>query len=181
MPRNIEIKARLRDAAEWAAVAARAQALAGAPGQRIEQDDAFYPVPQGRLKLRRFADGTAELIQYQRADGGAARASDYRRVPVPDADALHAALKAALGDGGRVRKQRLLFLHGPTRIHLDEVAGLGHFMELEVVLHEGLGDAEGHRIAEGLMRELGLQDAPRVAVAYRDLLATAASPAGAVA
>lgn len=171
MPRNIEIKARLRDAAEFDAVAQRAAALSGAAGQVIEQDDGFFPVPQGRLKLRRFADGTAELIHYHRPDLGAARASDYLRTEVADADALNATLQRALGDAGRVRKRRLLFLVGPTRIHLDAVEGLGLYMELEVVLRDGVTDADGQRIAEALMAELGLAQAPRVAHAYRDLLA----------
>lgn len=178
MPRNIEIKARLRDAAEFDTVAARAAALSGTPGQVIEQDDRFYPVPQGRLKLRRFGGGArAELIHYHRPDQDAARASDYLRTEVADADALDATLRRALGDAGRVRKRRLLFLVGPTRIHLDEVEGLGRFMELEVVLHDALSDADGQRIAEALMVDLGLAQAPRVASAYRDLLGARAEPA----
>jgi adenylate cyclase class IV len=72
---------------------------------------------------------------------------------------------------GRVRKQRLLLLAGPTRIHLDRVEGLGDFMELEVVMREGQPDDQGMALAEALMRELGLADAPRIAGAYLDLLA----------
>jgi hypothetical protein len=92
--RNIEIKARI-DSVE--AVLPRARALAGSGPELIEQDDQFFPVPHGRLKLRRFADGSAELIHYHRADGPGARASDYVRVPVPDADALALALAAPTG------------------------------------------------------------------------------------
>ena len=168
MARNIEIKARI-DSVD--AVLPRARALAGTEPQPIAQDDSFYPVPQGRLKLRRFADGSAELIHYHRADGTEARASDYVRVPVPDPDALATALARALGSGMRVRKQRLLLLAGQTRIHLDRVQGLGDFVELEVVLRDGQGDDEGRAIAEDLMAALGLADAPRVPVAYADLLA----------
>ena len=59
MPRNIEIKARVVD---LDALRQRARALADGPEVLIEQDDTFYPVASGRLKLRRLADGTAELI-----------------------------------------------------------------------------------------------------------------------
>ena len=176
MPRNIEIKARL---ASVESMLPRARAVAGAEPERIEQDDTFFRVPNGRLKLRQFADGSAELIHYHRADAVDAKASDYVRVPVPDPAALREALARGCGLVGRVRKTRWLLLAGQTRIHLDRVAGLGDFMELEVVLRDGQADAEGAAIAEALMRELGLADAERLAGAYLDLLA--ASSAGGIA
>ncbi len=168
MPRNIEIKARI---ASVESLLPRALALAGAAGpERIEQDDSFFCVPQGRLKLRQFADGSAELIHYHRADSTEAKASDYVRVPVPDAAALREALARACGLLGRVVKTRWLVIVGATRIHLDRVEGLGEFMELEVVLAEGQSDAQGREIAEGLMEALGLAAAERLAGAYLDLL-----------
>lgn len=168
MARNIEIKARI-DSLEW--LLPRARAVAGSEPQLIEQDDTFFAVAHGRLKLRQFANGTAELIHYHRADHADAKASDYVRVPVPDAAPLREALARACGLLGRVRKQRWLLLAGPTRIHLDRVDGLGDFMELEVVLRDGQGDAEGVAIAEALMRDLGLENAERLPGAYLDLLA----------
>lgn len=167
MPRNIEIKARIAGVDE---LLPRARALAGADAVTIEQDDTFFAVPHGRLKLRRFADGSAELIHYARADQPGAKASDYVRVPVPDARALHEALARGCGLLGRVRKRRLLLLVGQTRVHLDQVEGLGDFMELEVVLRDGQSDADGEAVAEALMRELGLAGAERIAGAYLDLL-----------
>ena len=167
MARNIEIKARIGSVE---ALLPRARALADGPETLIEQDDSFFTVPQGRLKLRQFADGSAELIHYQRADTPEAKASDYVRVPVPDPAALREALARACGLAGRVRKRRWLLLAGQTRIHLDRVEGLGDFMELEVVLREGQPEAEGVAIAEALMRDLGLQQAERLAGAYLDLL-----------
>lgn len=167
MARNIEVKARI---ASVESLLPRAQALAGQGPTLIAQDDSFFNVPQGRLKLRQFADGSAELIHYHRADTAAAKASDYVRVPVPEPAALREALTRACGLRGRVLKQRWLFLVGPTRIHLDRVQGLGDFMELEVVLAEGMSDAEGSAIAEGLMQALGLTGAERLAGAYLDLL-----------
>jgi predicted adenylyl cyclase CyaB len=167
MPRNIEIKARI-DRIE--SVLPRARQVAGGEPERIAQDDTFFKVPDGRLKLREFEDGSAELIHYHRPDHGDARASDYVRVPVPDAAALREALARACGIAGRVRKQRWLLRAGATRIHLDRVEGLGDFMELEVVLVDGQTDAEGTAVAEGLMQSLGLGQAERMAGAYLDLL-----------
>lgn len=169
MARNIEIKARVADAS---ALLERALALPGARGPTlIEQDDCFYAVPHGRLKLRRFADGTAELIAYQRADTAGPKLSDYTRVPVPDASALHAALARSCGLAGRVHKRRQLVLVGATRIHLDQVQGLGDFVELEVVLQDGQASAEGEHTAHALMAALGVPASALVAGAYVELLA----------
>lgn len=170
MARNVEVKARVDSVA---AVMPRARALAREDAQLIQQDDTFFRVPHGRLKLREFADGSAELIHYLRADTRQAKLSDYRRVPVADAAALREALQRALGLLGRVRKQRWLLLAGQTRIHLDRVDGLGDFIELEVVLRDGQSVDDGVRIAEGLMHELGLARAERIAGAYLDLLTAA--------
>jgi adenylate cyclase len=173
MPRNIEIKARLPDGID--ALLPRAQAVAGRAPELIVQDDSFFQVPHGRLKLRQFADGSAELIHYHRADAAEAKASDYVRVPAPDPAALREALSRACGLLGRVRKQRWLLLVDDaagfhTRIHLDRVEGVGDCMELEVVLQHGQTDAQGTAVAEALMLSLGLQGAPRLAGAYLDLL-----------
>jgi predicted adenylyl cyclase CyaB len=168
MPRNIEIKARIERIED---LLPRARALAGAEAERIEQDDTFFAVPSGRLKLRQFADGTAELIHYHRPDGAEAKASDYVRTPVVEPASMREALARGCGVLGRVRKQRWLLLMGQTRVHIDRVEGLGDFMELEVVLRDGQPDAEGVQIAEGLMQQLGLQQAPRLAGAYLDLIA----------
>ena len=65
MARNIEIKARIPSIE---ALLPRACALAGTEPQLIEQDDSFFAVAHGRLKLRVFADGSGELIHYQRLD-----------------------------------------------------------------------------------------------------------------
>jgi predicted adenylyl cyclase CyaB len=169
MARNVEIKARI-DSID--ALLLRAQALADGAVQRIEQDDTFFHVAHGRLKLREFADGSAELIHYHRPDTVDAKLSDYLRTPVHAAE-MRPLLERALGAIGRVRKQRLLLMCGATRIHLDCVAGLGDFIELEVVLRDDQSKADGVRIAEQLMHELGLARAPRIAGAYLDLLAAA--------
>ena len=168
MARNIEIRARIGHVQD---LLPRARALAGgAEPTRIEQDDSFYPCAHGRLKLRRLADGTAELIHYQRADADGPKLSDYVRVPVPDADALHTALTRAQGLLGRVRKCRWLLMAGATRIHLDEVQGLGHFLELEVVLSAEQSEAEGAALASGLLTALGVEADQLLAGAYLDLL-----------
>ena len=79
-------------------------------------------------------------------------------------------MSLALGMRGVVKKTRYLYMVGQTRIHIDEVEGLGYFMELEVVMREGQSDAEGQDIAEDLMRRLGVREDALIEGAYMDLL-----------
>ena len=173
MARNIEIKARI---VSVDALLPRARLLADGPEQTVAQDDTFFVCAHGRLKLREFADGSAELIHYHRADSAGPKLSDYVRVPAPEPAALREALARSNGVLGRVRKTRWLLLAGPTRIHLDRVEGLGDFLELEVVLRDEQGEADGVAIAEALLAQLGVPGSQRLAGAYLDLLA--ASSAG---
>ncbi|SEP07673.1 class IV adenylate cyclase [Aquisalimonas asiatica] len=140
MARNIEIKTRSTSFEEQARIAAR---IADGPPVLIEQTDTFFHVPRGRLKLREFGNGTGELIQYIRADSSGPKQSTYVRSPTHEPQSLKEALSAALGVRAIVQKRRTLFMVGQTRIHLDEVKGLGRFIELEVVLRPEQTEEEG--------------------------------------
>ncbi|MBN2388175.1 MAG: class IV adenylate cyclase [Anaerolineales bacterium] len=167
MPANIEIKARVPD---MTALRESAAALSNAPVEVIPQVDTFYHVPHGRLKLRELAPDRAQLVYYDRPDQGGPKRSNYHIYPTCDPQSLHTALELALGVRGVVRKTRTLYLVGQTRVHLDEVDGLGDFMELEVVLRPGQSDADGRAVAEDLMQKLGIQPEDLIEGAYMDLL-----------
>lgn len=167
MPSNIEIKARARD---FGGMRARAQALADAPVEIIPQEDTFFGVGHGRLKLRVRQAGPAQLIYYERPDQDGPKRSDYRIFETPDPESLKGTLALALGIRGVVRKTRYLYMVGQTRVHLDDVEGLGQFMELEVVMRPGQPDAEGKAIAEELMSKLGIERADLLEGAYMDLI-----------
>jgi adenylate cyclase class IV len=57
-----------------------------------------------------------------------------------------------------------------TRIHLDSVDELGHFLELEVMLNDSAGASAGEASARSLMMTLGVDDSALVAGAFVDLL-----------
>jgi len=167
MPRNIEIKAQAHNLDE---VAARAASLAQQDPTLIHQEDFFFNVPQGRLKLRKFDVSHGELIYYEREDTLDPKESFYLRTATAEPDALVATLQTALGLRGVVRKQRTLYLVGQTRIHLDQVEGLGSFLELEVVLEEDQSLEAGVQVAHDLMQALGVSPDSLVSGAYIDLL-----------
>jgi len=168
MARNIEIKARIAGVQQ---LLPRAAALAGQAAVEILQDDTFFACPNGRLKLRAFSPERGELIFYQRADQQGPKESFYVLSPTTSPDTLREALTLAWGQAGRVRKRRLLLLVGRTRVHLDEVEGLGDFLELEVVLRDDESADTGVQEAHALMAQLGVEPGDLVDGAYVDLLA----------
>ena len=168
MARNIEIKAHIPSVA---AVLERAAALADEGPTEIRQDDTFFECRAGRLKLRTFANGAGELIFYRRSDQHGPKESFYVRTPTAAPDSLRETLTLAYSVVGRVRKHRTLFIAGRTRIHLDVVENLGHFLELEVVLRENEPTDAGVREAHELMQRLGVDPSQLIDRAYVDLLA----------
>ena len=167
MPANIEIKARARD---FTGIKTRAEKLSDTPVEVIPQEDVFFNVPQGRLKLRILAPDNAQLIYYTRPDQEGPKRSDYHIAYTSDPDNLKRVLELAYGFRGVVKKTRYLYLVGQTRIHLDDVEGLGYFMELEVVMKAGQSDAEAQEIAEDLMTSLGVERSDLLEGAYMDLI-----------
>jgi len=168
MARNIEIKARIESVE---AIEPRAAALAAQGPIQIQQDDTFFACPRGRLKLRALSASEGQLIFYRRADQTGPKESFYVIAPTASPDALREALSLAYGQAGRVRKRRTLYIVGRTRVHLDRVEELGHFLELEVVLADGDAHEPGIAEAHELMAALGIAPSQLVEGAYVDLLA----------
>lgn len=168
--RNIECKA--RDDAP-AATAARCLALGAEDRGVLHQRDTYFAGARGRLKLRDQGPEGSQLIAYRRPDGAEPRESAYVLAPLAtESEALGAALSAALEPTVVVTKRRRLFIWENVRIHLDEVEGLGTFIELEAVLSDdGDGDEPGARAKiERLRTELAIADDALVSVGYADLL-----------
>jgi predicted adenylyl cyclase CyaB len=175
MPSNIEIKAHARNFRE---IKARAEKLSNKPVEVIPQEDVFFNTPQGRLKLRILSGEKGQLIYYTRPDQQGPKRSDYQIFHTSEPESLKRVLELAYGIRGVVRKTRYLCLVGQTRVHLDDVEGLGQFMELEVVMRDGQSDAEGQSIAEDLLERLGVARSDLLEGAYMDLLESSNGSSG---
>ncbi|MFZ0972814.1 MAG: cytidine deaminase [Solirubrobacteraceae bacterium] len=165
---NIELKARDPDPS---GTAARCLALGASDQGVLTQSDTYYASRRGRLKLR-VEEGAlgGELIAYGRPDAREASESRYVLAPVAAPDELAEALDAALGTVVVVSKRRRLFVWEGVRIHLDDVDGLGSFVEFEAVLPEA-GDLDTARDKVARLRaSLGIHDDALVSVGYADLL-----------
>ena len=165
--RDVEIKARVSDADRIRSVA---EEISDSEAVLIEQTDTFFNCVAGRLKLRKFDACHGELIHYNRVDAREPTGCDYRIVETSEPDKLRDLLGEALGVRGEVRKRRTLYMHGQTRIHLDNVEGLGDFLELEVVLSDEQSIAEGTAIAASIMETLGISDEDLLDTAYIDMI-----------
>jgi predicted adenylyl cyclase CyaB len=130
MPTNLELKARYPSPRK---AHASARALAGAERRGLLiQQDTYFRVPRGRLKLREAEGAGAELIYYERNEESAERWSRFTREPVTEPAGLARVLTDAFGVLAVVRKRRELYIYRDARIHIDDVEGLGTFVEFEV-------------------------------------------------
>jgi homotetrameric cytidine deaminase len=168
--RNVELKAHDPDPGR---TLERALAAGAEDRGLLHQRDTYFHAARGRLKLREEEPGGATLIAYERPDAATERVSSYRLVPVPDPAPLRDALAAAAGVQVVVVKRRHLLLWETVRIHLDEVRGLGSFLELEAVAQPG-SDLARERAQVAQLRELlDIGDAALREGSYADALRAA--------
>jgi homotetrameric cytidine deaminase len=183
--RNVELKAHDPDPGR---TLERALAAGAEDRGVLRQRDTYFAVARGRLKLREQEPGGATLIAYERPDAGSERVSDYRLVPVAEPEPLRVALAAANGVSAVVVKRRRLLIWESVRIHLDEVDGLGSFLELEAVAEQGsdlrherarLGELRRRlEIGDDALREGSYGDAAATGEPDAELLAMARQAAG---
>lgn len=110
------------------------------------------------------------LVQYSRPDVSGPKLSQFNVLDVENPQLMHKMLAESLGVLGEVKKERYLFLHEQTRIHLDKVDGLGTFLELEVCLKPEQTVDEGTQIANDLMKVFEIKQEDLMTGAYMDEL-----------
>lgn len=168
MPANLELKARCPD---LSATRCRAEAVATEWLGVDQQVDTYFRAPGGRLKLRESSLSGGQLIPYLRPDQEAARRSDYVVIPIPEPERTRRLLSELLGVHRVVRKRREIALYQNVRIHLDQVDGLGEFVELEAVWDgDAAGEAEQVVKVAFLREQLHIADTDLVPLSYEGLL-----------
>ncbi|KAK1137621.1 hypothetical protein K0M31_002119 [Melipona bicolor] len=166
--RNIEIKAKI-DNPDLKIF--RVMQLTNDNGTIMKQHDIFFKVAEGRLKLRTFEDGTGELIYYKRSNKFGPKLCVYHKAFLSEfsCGGIVDILCASNGCIGTVKKTRKVYMIGQTRVHIDDVEGLGNFLELEVVLTDEQDIEAGEMIAQDLMSKLDIKNEDLIANAYIDL------------
>jgi predicted adenylyl cyclase CyaB len=175
MLKNIEIKVKLSCESKFIETIDKAHELCSNKKeypQLLLQKDTFFNCKVGRMKLRVLGNNKeGTLISYMREDvKDKPKLSSYLLYETLDANKLCDTLEKTCGIKGIVKKRRILYVIGQTRIHLDEIKDLGYFMELEVVLKKDQEEQEGIDIAQELMNKLEIDKKDLIDVAYIDLL-----------
>src|ERR1039457_1401452 len=160
--KNLEAKFRLpnHDEAE-----ARAAALGYTRRAILNQRDTFFRVANGKLKLRE-ENGSAVIIFYRRAESRLLMLSDYEIVPVADPARTLRLLEDALGAIAVVEKVRTLMTRDNLRLHLDRVANLGEFGEIEAVIADGDDPERSPGAVDETLAALGVAPADLIGVSY---------------
>jgi len=167
---NVEIKAKCGDAD----VARSCLKKHNAEFKGVDfQTDTYFHVLHGRMKLR---EGNIEnnLIYYERSNVPGAKESNFQLVKVPDATSLKETLTGALGIKVIVEKKREIYFIKNVKFHIDEVRGLGNFVEIEASnLYNYIAKGELERQCNFYVAELGIKEEDLVSLSYSDMLLAA--------
>lgn len=164
---NIEIKARSEKTAAIKALLEKRNASFIGLDHQI---DTYFKVNYGRLKLR---EGNIEnaLIHYRRSDQAGPKKSEvllYKSIPE---SSLKSVLSAALGVLVVVDKKRAIYFIDNVKFHLDEVANLGTFIEIEAIDKDGsIGEDALQKQCNYYLKLFGIKPQDLVEVSYSDLL-----------
>jgi len=175
--KNVEIKARCSNpqfVLDW---------LKAEPGIEFVGDDhqidTYFDVEEGRLKMR---EGNVEnaLVFYRRPDQGGPKVSSvflHHFTPGPgvriQTNTVKEILKQAIGEKVVVDKQRKIFWHATqgVKFHVDEVVGLGSFVEIEVIDPTGeVPEKEMQAVCQDYMDIFQVMPEDLLSCSYSDLL-----------
>ncbi len=165
MPRNLELKARFPSLVEAARIATH---LGARREGALRQIDTYFLAGSDRLKLREIRGDHAELIFYRRPNTSSTRYSEFTVVRVSEPARVKRLFSTLFGIRVVVVKGRFLFLYKNARIHLDSVAGLGNFIEFEVLVLHGKKQAES--LMAFLRKEFRIKKHSLIGGSYSDIL-----------
>lgn len=164
---NIEYKAELRDPELARAICV---ALRAHPVSVLEQTDTYFRVPDAKLKRRECVGYEPEWIFYNRPNRVQPKLSNF--TIYSDAQAQTRFGTHPLPVLCVVRKRRELFMTSSgVRVHLDEVDGLGSFIEFEALICPERNLGECHREVEQLKQAFAPAMGEAISSGYAELSA----------
>jgi len=164
---NIEIKAHCSDPEKIKQLLDAKQANFKGIDHQI---DTYYEVPKGRLKLR-VGNIENTLIHYERSDQAGPKQSNVALYTNEADSSLGEVLQKALNVLAVVDKQRAIYFIENVKFHVDEVKGLGSFVEIEAIDSNGsLGIEHLQMQCRRYMNYLNIENQDLIEQSYSDLL-----------
>jgi predicted adenylyl cyclase CyaB len=137
---------------------------------RDHQIDIYYQTSFGRLKLRKGNIENA-LIAYTRADVDVPKLSNVLLYKTHDPASLGEILDATFNTHVVVDKQRDIYFIGNVKFHVDDVKGLGQFVEIEAIDETGTMREEMlQKQCRDFMTLLGIDDQDLLTHSYSDMI-----------
>ncbi|HZW38368.1 MAG TPA: class IV adenylate cyclase [Ignavibacteriaceae bacterium] len=162
MATNLELKIKVKD---FKPIISNLKKIKAIKVKVLNQKDIYYKNKNGLRKLR-IENGEESFIQYVRDEKGKDRFSDYDVLRISSQNSEEFFDKF-LTKEVVVEKIRTLYMFDNTRIHLDEVKGLGKFLELETLVLNGKQDAK--KRFSYIFEALELRESKEIKKSYRDL------------
>jgi adenylate cyclase, class 2 len=134
------------------------------------QKDTYFNVPNGRMKLRQ---GNIEnsLIFYNRNNQKGPKQSDFQLIQIDNGPQLEQLLESALGVKIIVEKERRIYFLDNVKIHLDHLADLGSFVEIEAsnISAPEKTVEELHQQCQHLMQAFDIKEEDLIENSYSDM------------
>jgi adenylate cyclase, class 2 len=134
------------------------------------QIDTYFKVAKGRLKLR---EGNVEkyLVYYEREDQKGPKQSNVILHKTKPDSSLKEILTASLGVLVIVEKKREIYFLDNVKFHIDDVKGLGYFVEIEAIDYDGtLGKKKLLNQCEHFLKMFDISTSDLISVSYSDLI-----------
>ncbi|MEO6695490.1 MAG: class IV adenylate cyclase [Ignavibacteria bacterium] len=164
MASNLEIKYKLDD---FRSVRRRISKIRDLVCSKEIQEDIYYKVKSGRLKLRIINNETGHLIHYIRVEKSSKRISRYEISKTSSFKELDSILRSQFQILTIVKKNRIIFTKENIRLHLDTLKDLGKFLEIEII-YKNISKAR--KQMEELICLLKLNEKNFIKTSYSDLL-----------
>ena len=164
---NVEIKAKCKDG-----LFIRNYLLANKADYKgtDNQTDTYFNVSNGRLKLR---EGNIEnnLIFYERTNQAGPKNSHFNLVKIADAAGLKEVLTKSNGVKVIVNKKREIYYINNVKFHIDQVPGLGSFVEIEAGnVFVDLSQEQLKEQCDFYLNEFGVKQEDLIELSYSDML-----------
>ncbi len=164
---NVEIKSRCKNSKFIKSILEGENAVCKGCDHQI---DTYFDAKQGRMKLR---EGNVEnsLIYYERDNKAESRESRIILEKLAKASNIGAILKEALIPKIVVDKQRHIYFIDNIKFHIDEVEGLGDFIEIEAIDETGTFTSEELKAQCDLwIKKFDLEKKDFMNLSYSDLV-----------